>query len=171
MKHFNQNILLSGILLLLIASCKKAEIASPASSAAVSQSSSTSAAYSFNTQSNIDLTQPGWYEVNSCTGEHLSINSGIWHIDIHGVINGNKVSFTKHTNVQHYKLQSAVTGLVYNGSYESTDKYDVTFFNGLFISTSTLSVQLTTAGGGNNSVLKVDEHITINANGNLNRMA
>jgi hypothetical protein len=73
--------------------------------------------------------------------------------------------------VQHYKLQSAVTGLVYNGSYESTDKYDVTFFNGLFISTSTLSVQLTTAGGGNNSVLKVDEHITINANGNLNRMA
>jgi hypothetical protein len=156
---------------LLFGACKKESLntnqqARPTND--VTQAASLNAAFSFNTQSDIDLTLPGWYEVNSCTGEHLHINSGTWHIDVHGVINNNnKVSFAKHTNTNNYKLVSLSTGIEYTGSFVSNTDYSSTFTNGLFTATSTLSVLLTTPGGSNNSVLKADEHITINANGVL----
>ena len=168
MKILKQStLLLTGLLLLAATSCKKTDVAPTAENPLITANASSNAAFSFNDQTDIDLTVPGYYEVNSCTGEHLHITSGTWHIDVHGVINNNKVSFDEHTNTLNYKLVSPTTGIEYTGSFASSNKYNVSFYNGLFISTQTLSVLLTTPGGGNNSLLKMDEHITVDANGKL----
>ena len=166
MKILKQSTWLLAVLLFALTSCKK-DVVSETENKSITADASLNSAFTFNDQTDIDLTLPRYYEINSCTGEHLHITSGTWHIDVHGVINNNKVSFDKHTNTLNYKLVSLITGIEYTGSYASSSKYNATFYNGLFTFTQTLSILLTTAGGGNNSELKMDEHVTIDANGNL----
>ena len=158
----------AALLTLFFSACKKDSFTGEQQRATsnINRNASDNAAFNFNDQTDIDLTS-GYYEINSCTGEHLAIASGTWHIDVHGVINNNKVSFDEHTNTMNYKLVSTTTGVEYTGSYASNFKYNSTFYNGLFTYTNTISVLLTTPGGKNNSILKFDEHVTINANGAL----
>ena len=166
MKNLKQSkLLFIGLLLLVATSCKKTDLA-PAEKLITAEASLNSG-FAFNDQVNIDITAPGWIEFNSCTGSILYITSGIWHIDVHGVINKNKVSFDEHTNTQNYKLVDATTGIEYVGSYGTNYKYNATFYNGQYTVTQTLSAVLTTPGGGNNSTLKFDVHLTINANGTI----
>ncbi|CAN5654890.1 hypothetical protein BH10BAC3_BH10BAC3_04480 [soil metagenome] len=114
----------------------------------------------------IDLTDPRWREFNSCTGELIKITEGIWHIEFTYVyVNGREV-YQFHTNTSNYKLYSPTTGVEYTGSYVSNTTDAIVLdgdFSGAY--TQTLTVLLTTAGGGNNSFLKADMHFTVSASG------
>jgi hypothetical protein len=116
----------------------------------------------------IDLSDPRWSEYNSCTGELIKIRQGIWHIEAtYLFVNGREV-YQFHTNTSNYKLYNATTGVEYTGSYVSNTTDAIVIdgdFSGSY--TATLSVLLTTPGGGNNSILKADLHFTVNANGIL----
>jgi hypothetical protein len=69
MKTFKQGTLLFiGLLLLAVTSCKKTDFAPSAlQGSARVQNASTNTAFSFNDKTDIDLTLPGNYEINSCT--------------------------------------------------------------------------------------------------------
>ncbi len=70
-----------------------------------------------------------------------------------------------HSNVSSYKLINLTTGVEYTGSYFSNTSFtgNISEEQPLEI-TGTLSILLTTPGGGNNGKLLVDYHLTINAN-------
>ena len=163
-------IALSAVLALLISACKKDAIGlseTVRSEATVSISASNGVLVSKNVYQ-IDLSDPRWSEFNSCTNELIKIREGIWHIEAtYLYVNGREV-YQFHTNTSNYKLYNAITGVEYTGSYVSNTT-DAIVIDGDFSGpyTATLSVLLTTPGGGNNSILKADLHFTVNANGIL----
>jgi len=171
MKTLKQSTLLLTGLLLILASCKKTEV-TPSSSQSISTSAEKSSASAnvpfelFNDQYNIDLAAPGWYEINSCTGEHLHITSGTWHIVVRGMVSNKALSMGQTTNTTNFKLVSLDTGLEYTGSEVSTLQVSFPWSNALVAYTQTISILLTTQGHDNNSVFKMDFHMTIDPVGN-----
>ena len=161
----------AAILTLLLSACKKESFTNPGnerSAEGVSENASISSGVTrYKGNYDIDLSDPKWREFNSCTGEIINIISGIWHIEYTDIYNGSKENYQFHTNTSHYKLINKTTGVEYTGSYVSNASYSFNYINYFpFTYTSTLSVLLTTPGGGNNSILKADFHLTIDANGN-----
>jgi hypothetical protein len=174
MKILKQStLLLIGLLLLGIISCKKTDVAPANESPLITSNTSVASkpgAQIFRYQNTIDLSAPGWSEFNACTGEYIKVTKGIWHIDFEFIINGNKFNFYDHSNVSDYKLINVTTGIEYTGSYVSNDfvtgnnsNYDRPPFE----TNGTLKILLTTSGGGNNGKLLYDYHFTVNANGDV----
>lgn len=162
---------IASIAIFLFCACNKEVINNApqvASESAPAMLASTNAAAIYKEQYTIDLSE-GWIELNSCTGEFLDIVRGIWHVSVHATeIAGNRISVKFHNNTSNYKLVNLTTGVEYTGSYVSNDHFTFSLVNpdGVpFEESITLSVLLTTPGGGNNSMLKVTYHITFNANG------
>jgi hypothetical protein len=157
----------AAMLTLLFTSCTKDSFTNQQDRSTNTVSKNASAVTRYKGNYDIDLSDPKWSEFNSCTGELISIISGIWHIEYTDIYNGSKENFQYHTNTSKYKLLNKTTGVEYTGSYVSNDSYSFNYINSFpFTYTSTLSVLLTTPGGGNNSILKADFHLTIDANGN-----
>lgn len=177
MKILKQStLLLTGLLLFAITSCKKTDVASANENPLLTSNTSASVASSsrvdlYKVHYDIDLSAPGWSEYNSCTGEVIKVISGIWHIDALEtiIVPSNRYQYHFHTNVSNYKLINTTTGIEYTGSY--TNNFIVTAAD-VFVTgnpyeiSGTLTVLLTTSGKGNNSKLIANFHITVDANGN-----
>jgi len=158
------------IIPLFLLSCQKSAV-NPASEkptpAFTSKNlSSVNAATPYNDKQDFDMTTLG-IQATSCSGEQLQVVSGIYHLDMHGVINGNSLTAVEHVNAQHFKLVGAATGTTYTGSVSYNQSFNTTFTNGKFVTKETQSILLTTPGGKNNVMVKMDVHETINANGTL----
>ena len=128
--------------------------------------SSFNAATPYNDKQDFDLTTLG-IQAFGCSGEQLQVVSGIYHLDLHGVINGNSFTAVEHVNAQNFKLVGMATGTPYTGSVTYNQSFNTTFTNGKFITKETQSILLTTPGGKNNVLVKLDVHETLNANGVL----
>lgn len=158
------------IIALSLLSCQKSSVdPSPEKAAALPSSKNLtpiSSASSFNSQQDIDISLLG-LQASTCTGEPLKVVSGIYHIDIHGTINGNKLSVTEHENAQNFKLVGMGTGAAYTGSSTINESFDASLTNGSFVTTETQTILFTTPGAKNNSVVQIDVHEAINAQGQL----
>ncbi|HEX3386052.1 MAG TPA: hypothetical protein VHS53_12725, partial [Mucilaginibacter sp.] len=89
------------IIALFLASCQKTAVnpapgRSPGAFTSKNLASINSAA-PFHAQDGIDISSLG-LQVSTCTGEPLQVVSGDYHVDMHGIVNGNKLSITQHTN-------------------------------------------------------------------------
>ncbi|HEY9000986.1 MAG TPA: hypothetical protein VIM89_06515 [Mucilaginibacter sp.] len=158
------------IAVIFLASCQKSAV-SPASekstpSFASKNLSSVNAAMPYNDKQDFDMTTLG-IQAAGCNGEQLQVVSGIYHLDLHGVINGNNFTAVEHVNAQHFKLVGMATGTAYTGSVSYNQSFNSSFINGKFITKTTQSILLTTSGGKNNVMVKMDVHETLNANGTL----
>lgn len=168
MKNFKlSTMLLTVSLLITISSCKKIDD-QLASSTEVSQNTLKSAAMVYKYHNVIDISE-GWIEFNGCTGEWIKIVKGIYHIDFHYTINGNRVTVVDHSNTSDYNLIDEATGVEYKGSYVTNDSetYTYTGSNLSFEWSGTLKTIVTTPGQGNNGIYTVDYHATVNANGEV----
>lgn len=157
-------------IVLFLLSCQKNSIDPSAGSTPATRSSknlsSITGASSFNNQQNIDISLLG-LQASTCTGEPLQIAGGTYHIDIHGIANGNKLSIVQHANAQNFKLVGMGSGATYTGSSTTNETFDASLTNGSFVVTETQTILFTTPGSKNNSIVQIDVHETINANGQL----
>jgi hypothetical protein len=172
MQTFKINKLLIAVALFIaLTCCRKSELAPLTQQGALSQDIqqfSTNGAVTYNYQTDIDLTAPGWDEINSCTGEHLNITSGIWHFVMHGMYSDHAFLMSIHNNTEYYKVVSLETGIEYSGNSEWNGHYSFPLSNpNSFTLTIVNNVVLTTAGGGNNSKYFADLHMTVDATGKL----
>lgn len=124
------------------------------------------AAMPYNDQQDFDVSTLG-IQATSCSGEQLQAVSGIYHLDLHGVINGNNLTAVEHVNAQGFKLVGMATGTAYTGSVTYKQSFNVSFTDGKFVTKETQSILLTTAGGKNNLMVKIDVHVTVNSNGTM----
>ncbi len=172
MKILKQKLLLLiWFIILAITSCKKTEIA-PANKDLKTEdaqkvSSVSHLLYQYHSNKSIDLTDPKYYEYNSCAGDRIHILKGIWHIETNHIYNGQLESIQFHTNTSDYRLIDLTTGIKYTGSYASNDVLTIDAVNQDFQVTQTLAVLLTTPGGGNNSMLIADVHVKLDSNGDV----
>jgi len=156
------------IAVILLASCQKSAV-SPASQnpmpAFTSKSlSSFNGTKPYNTQQDFDMTTLG-IQATSCSGEQLQVVGGIYHLDLHGMINGNNLTAVEHVNAQNFKLIGMATGTTYTGSVTYNQSFNAALTNGKFVTKETQSILLTTPGGKNNVMVKIDVHETINDQG------
>lgn len=155
---------------LFLLSCQKTSVDPSAESSTASILSknllSISNASTFHSEQNIDMTLLG-LQVSTCTGEPLTIVGGIYHIDIHGTANNNKLSIIQHANAQNFKLVGMGSGAVYTGSSTINESFNASLTDGSFIVTETQTILFTTAGAKNNSIVQIDVHETIDAKGQL----
>lgn len=153
---------------ILLASCQKSAIdpASKKSTPAFTSKSlsSVSSAVPYNAQQDFDMTTLG-ITATGCSGEQLQVVGGIYHLDVHGVVNGNNLTALEHVNAQNFKLVGMATGTTYTGSVSYSQSFNVSFTDGKYISKETQSILLTTPGGKNNLLVKIDVHLTVNTQG------
>jgi len=126
--------------------------------------SSVNAAMPYNDKQDFDMTTLG-IQATSCAGEQLQVVGGIYHLDLHGTINKNNFSAVEHVNAQDFKLVGPATGTTYSGSVSYNQSFNSSFTDGKFITKTTQSILLSTPGGKNNVMVKMDVHLTLNANG------
>jgi hypothetical protein len=127
----------------------------------VSSTSKPSAAVvPFNEQSVYLIDDYAWSE---CTGESIHI-TGQLHVDVHGVINNNRINFVIHDNYQGLTGVGETTGKLYTASGRFTDVYNGNF-NGSYSESMKSSIRFNTAGGGNNFVMTMQSMTSVNGNG------
>ncbi|HTK20820.1 MAG TPA: hypothetical protein VL442_14945 [Mucilaginibacter sp.] len=153
-----------------LASCQKSAVG-PASEKltpafASKNLASFNAATPYNDKQDFDMTTLG-IQANSCAGEQLQVVGGIYHLDLHGTINKNNFSAVEHVNAQDFKLIGPATGTTYSGSVSYDQSFNSSFTDGKFITKTTQSILLSTPGGKNNVMVKMDVHLTLNANGTM----
>ncbi len=153
---------------IFLASCQKSAV-QPSSEKTTPSFTSRSlstfdAATPYNTQQDFDMTTLG-ITAFGCTGEQLQVVGGIYHLDLHGTINGNNLTGAEHVNAQNFKLVGMATGTAYTGSVSFNQSFNASFTNGKFVTKETQSILLSTPGGKNNILAKIDVHIIINAQG------
>ena len=158
------------IALIAIASCQKSAV-NPVSEKSTPvfttmSLASFNAAMPYNDKQDIDMSTLG-LQATGCSGESLQVVSGIYHLDLHGSINKNTFSAVEHANAQNFKLVGTASGTIYTGSATYNQSYNSTFTNGKFVTKETGSILLATPGRKNNLMVKMDVHITLNANGVL----
>ena len=158
------------IAVIFLASCQKSAV-EPVSKKATPEFgsknlASINTALPYNDQQDFDMTTLG-IQATGCNGEQLQVVGGIYHLDLHGVINGNNFSAVEHVNAQNFKLVGMSTGTTYTGAVSYNQAFNASFTDGKFINKQTQSTILTTAGGKNNLLVKIDVHVTLNAQGVL----
>jgi len=160
----------SVIAVICLASCQKSAVnPTPEKSTPVFTTNSLAsfnAATPYNDKLDLDMSTLG-LQAAGCSGESLQVVSGIYHLDLHGLINKNTFSATEHVNAQKFKLVGMATGNTYTGSVSYNQSFNTAFTNGKFVAKETESILLSTPGGKNNVMVKIDTHITLNANGML----
>lgn len=154
---------------IFLASCQKSAVEpvsekKPAPGFTSKSLSSLHAATPYNDKQDFDMTTLG-ITASGCTGESLQVVGGIYHLDLHGTINGNNLTAVEHVNAQNFKLVGTATGIAYTGSVSYNQSFNASFTGGKFVTKETQSILLTTRGGKNNVLAKIDVHETINAQG------
>ena len=114
----------------------------------------------FNDQSFFTIDDYAWSE---CSGESIHITGQI-HIDVHGVINNNRMNFAIHDNYQGLTGVGETSGKLYAASGVFNDVYNGNF-SGSYTESMKSSIRFNTAGGGNNFVMTMQSNTTVNANG------
>jgi len=155
------------VAVIFLASCQKSAI-NPVSEkhTPTFTSKSLSAASTSNDQQDFDMTTLG-IQVSGCTGEQLKVVGGIYHLDIHSILNNNNLSVTEHVNAQNFKLVGAVTGTTYTGSVSYDQTFNTSLTDGKLVNKETQSILVSTPGGKNNVLIKIDVHVTLNNQGTL----
>ncbi len=124
-------------------------------------SNATSSSISSSSQSDlvtrVDLTGNTFH--NECTGEELTIISGI------ATINTTQSWWLRSLNIDHFVLQSS-DGTAYRGVFAITFE-PIAVSTQVLGFTNTYKLIMTTPGGGNNSFLQSLLHISGDANGNI----
>jgi hypothetical protein len=117
----------------------------------------------FNDQSSFLIESDSW---SDCTGEWIHVIGNI-HIDVHGVMNGNKINFVQHINYQGLSGEGQTSGRHYAGSGVFNNIYNGKFDGSSYTTISTSSIKLNAAGSGNNLVFTSKSKITVNASGEV----
>jgi hypothetical protein len=101
---------------------------------------------------------------NDCTGEMMDY-SGQVNTDIHGVVNGNKVSFIAHLN---YQGLTAIgeNGTVYHGSGVQNIAQSSSI-KGKGTYTAITNIKFTAPGKKNNFIIRMVNHFTITTKGEV----
>lgn len=158
------------IAVIFLASCQKSAVQptsqKPAPAFTSRSLSSVTAATPYNDKQDFDMTTLG-IQAFGCNGEQLQVTGGIYHLDLHGTINKDNFSAVEHVNAQNFKLVGTATGTTYTGSVSYNQSFNETFTNGKFITKTNQSILLSTPGGKNNVMVKMDVHLTLNANGTM----
>ncbi len=102
---------------------------------------------------------------NACTGEMMDYN-GLVNFNVHGVINGNKVSFIAHLNYQGLTAVGENTGVIYRGSGQQNIS-QTTNFKGAGAYTAVTNIKFVAPGKKNNFIVRMIYHFTINAKGEV----
>jgi hypothetical protein len=117
----------------------------------------------FNDQSSFLIESDSW---SDCTGEWIHITGNI-HIDIHGVMNGNRINFVQHINYQGLSGEGETSGRHYSGSGVSNNVFNGKFDGSFYTTMSSSLIKLNAPGSGNNLVLTSKARITVNARGEV----
>jgi len=117
----------------------------------------------FNEQSGFSLESEAWSE---CTGEWVHITGEV-HINIHGVMNGNRINYGQHINYQGLSGEGQTSGRHYSGSGAINGVINGKFDGSFYTNISFSSIKLNTPGNDNNLVLTSKFKITVNANGDV----
>jgi len=117
----------------------------------------------FNEQSSFFLESDSW---SDCTGEWVHITGNI-HIDVHGVMNGNRINFVQHINYQGLSGEGLTSGRHYTGSGVANSAYNGKFDGLSYTTISSSAIKMNTSGPGNNLVLASSAKITVNARGEV----
>ena len=117
----------------------------------------------FNDQSNFIIESDSW---SDCTGEWVHVTGNI-HIDVHGVMSGNRINFVQHISYQGLSGIGQSSGKHYSGSGVFNSVYNGKFDGSSYTTISSSSVKLSTAGGSNNLVFTSKGKTTVNANGDV----
>ena len=115
-------------------------------------------------EGNIKLELPSTV-FNPCTGELVDSVVKI-HIVITATVNDNSVSGTFHLNFSARGI-GQTTGASYTGSEADNETFSTSLQNGRAVLPVVNRFNMTTKGGGNNWVVRLVGHITINANGDV----
>jgi hypothetical protein len=116
----------------------------------------------FNDQSVFSIDDYAW---SDCSGESIHITGQI-HIDVHGVINNNRINFAAHDNYQGLTGIGETSGKLYAASGVFNDVYNGNF-TGSFTESSSSTIRLNVSGGGNNLVMTIRANTNVNANGDV----
>jgi len=158
------------IVFLFLVSCQKSAVdpvsKKPTPAFTSNNLSSFNAATPYNDKQDFDMTTLG-IQATSCAGEPLQVVSGVYHLDLHGTINKNNFLAVEHVNAQNFKLVGAATGTPYSGSVSYNQSFNSSFTDGKFSTKTTQSILLSTPGGKNNVMVKMDVHLNLNANGTM----
>lgn len=114
----------------------------------------------FNDQSVFPIDDYVW---SDCSGESIHITGQI-HIDVHGVINNNRMNFAVHDNYQCLTGVGETSGKLYAGTGSYSDVYNGNF-TGSYTESSNSSIRFNVAGGGNNLVFTIHANTTVNSSG------
>ena len=102
---------------------------------------------------------------NDCAGEMMDY-CGQVNFDIHGVVNGDQVSYNAHLNYQGLSATGQISGVTYRGNGEQNITQNNNF-RGAGEYTAVTHIKFTAPGKKNNIVIKMLYHYTINANGEV----
>jgi hypothetical protein len=117
----------------------------------------------FNDQSVFFIESDSW---SDCTGEWVHITGSI-HIDVHGVMNGNRINFVQHINYQGLSGEGQASGKHYSGSGVFNSVYNGKFDGSSYTTISSSSIKLNATGSGNNLVFTSKGKTIVNANGDV----
>jgi hypothetical protein len=102
---------------------------------------------------------------NDCTGEMMDYTGQV-NLDVHGVVNGNKVSYMAHLNYQGLTAVGESTGTIYRGSGQQNIAQTTNIKgNGLF--TAITYIKFMAPGKKNNFIVRMTTHFTINSKGEV----
>lgn len=101
---------------------------------------------------------------NGGAGENVDLTGDI-HILIHTTLNGNNFTTKYHFQPQGVSGIGETTGDKYQASGVSQEEIKGSFKNGKYIDTYINNFKLVAPGKGNNYLVHVNVHITVNANG------
>ena len=103
---------------------------------------------------------------NDCTGELMDY-SGLVNFDIHGAVNGNKVSYNAHLNYQGITAVGETSGTVYHGSGQQNVSQTSDNIKGAKTYTAITNIKFVAAGKKNNFIIRMVYHYTINSKGEV----
>ena len=169
----------TAIAYLMLSSCKKeATTLSQDQTVAVGQlqtnasgsqsqtnASSSGGAFTYNDHFKENLDGEQFY--NSCTNQLMTATTWNRLIDFHGVYNGNNSTITFHVNVQGFKaVDESGREYTLSGTFNGQEQESY-FSDGVFTTKIIHHVQITTASGGNNSLLTDTFYVKVYPDGTV----
>jgi hypothetical protein len=157
----------TAITFLILSSCRK-----DVATFSEQQSSNIASISAENSVNAVPINESGTFPVNgsswnSCTQEFIDF-SGTGHVEVHGIISDNKITFILHFNYPNVKGVGRTSGTEYVAN--STFNYSNTFnFNTQFVYQQSASTRWIAQGSGLSFTVVNDWHLTVNANGDVTR--
>jgi hypothetical protein len=156
-------ILLAAIIISFGTSCKKDEVLLPQAQDAVGLSDNNSVgAVPINFSESVTVSGSTW---NNCADEFIDF-SGIGHVQVHGVISNNKITYILHYNASGVKGYGRTTGTEYvtTQAFNYSNTYN---FNTQYVYQQRSTINFIAKGKDGSFTVEDNWHLTVNANGDV----